>query len=305
MSVAVSTRDYANFGKCVFLENGTAVLGITVDVGPRIICYSLKDRKNIMLEDRERVFTEEAVGCGKWINYGGHRLWCAPELNPETYFPDNSPVEYVIEGSTVTFTPKPTDFGKAFSITVTMDENTPLVTVTHRIKNISDKPSKYAAWAITGLTTGGVCKIPVSTKKTGYLGNRVLSLWDYTDIYDPRFRMTNDEIRIRQDVFKSNAFKIGLNVDEGFALYAVNEQIFVKSVPMYSTETVYPDFSCNFESYTNDRFLECENIGEYREYAPGEEAVLTEKWFLFDNAGNNEPELDAVKKALADTGLLG
>ncbi|MBQ5329716.1 MAG: hypothetical protein J6F31_00555 [Oscillospiraceae bacterium] len=304
MSIKISQREYGNFGKCVFLENGSASVGITLDVGPRIIYFSLKGKENIMLEDRERYFTEKAGEYGEWVNYGGHRLWCAPEVNPETYSPDNAPVSCKADGSSVTLTPPPTPFGKAFSVTVSMDEEKPLVSITHRIKNVSDRPARYAAWAITGLTVNGVLKAPLSRKKTGYLGNRVLSLWDYSDINDPRFKMTNTEIRLRQDTFKKNAFKCGFNVDEGFVSYSVNGQTFVKSVPDYDPDRCYPDFSCNFETYTNSLFLECENIGEYREYAPGEEAVLSEKWFLLDNEGDEEPELDRIKNSLENTGFF-
>ncbi|MBQ7990360.1 MAG: hypothetical protein IJ080_01865 [Oscillospiraceae bacterium] len=303
MSVNVSEREYDNYGKCIFLDNGSAELGITVDVGPRIIYFSLKEHNNIMFEDHGRRFTEKVQGMDDWVNYGGHRLWCAPEVNPETYSPDNAPVAYTVNGNTVTLAPKATPFGKAFSLEVTMDEEKPVVTVCHKIRNVSDKPAKYAAWSITGLRSGGVCKIPVSTRKTGYLGNRTLALWDYTDINDPRFSLSNTEIRLRQDIYKKNAFKIGLNVEDGFVCYAVSGQIFVKSVPAYR-DIDYPDFSCNFETYTNSLFLECENIGEYREYARDEEAVLTEKWFLIDNTDENEPELSDVKAELDRIGFL-
>ena len=299
MGVTVSEREYANFGKCIFLENGAVKLGITVDMGPRIIYFSLNGRENIMFEDRDRKFTEMTDDYGEWVNYGGHRLWCSPEVNPETYYPDNAPVDYVIGDGEVTVTPKPTPFGKSFQITVSMDSTKPVVTVTHKIKNVSGKPSRYAAWSITGLTAGGVCKVPVNTEKTGYLANRVLSLWDYADVYDPRFKMTNTEIRLRQDAFMKKAFKIGLNVKDGFAAYAVNEQIFVKSVPDHRLDIEYPDFSCNFETYTNGMFLECENIGEIREYQDGEEAVISEKWMLLDNPGDVEPEIEKIRSCIS------
>ncbi|MBP0955336.1 MAG: hypothetical protein J6M90_06810 [Oscillospiraceae bacterium] len=297
MSVQITEREYKNFGKCVFLDNGLMSMGITVDVGPRVIYCALKGRENVFFEDTERRFTEKVEGGGEWVNYGGHRLWCAPEVNPETYSPDNAPVEYKVAGNTVTVTPPATPFGKAFSMEVTLDDERPVVSVTHRIRNVSDSTAKYAAWAISGMCAGGVEKIPLSTAKTGYLGNRTFALWDYSDIRDPRFDMDNDCIRLRQDEFMKNPFKIGVNVDEGFAAYAVKGQIFVKTVPEYR-HTEYPDFACNFESYTNHMFLECENIGEYREYAPGEEAVLAEKWYIIDNPDNDEPVLERIRAEL-------
>ena len=40
----------------------------------------------------------------------------------------------------------------------------------------------------------------------------------------------------------------------------------------------YPDFCCNFETYTNDLFLECEMLGELKKYQPGETATVREVW---------------------------
>ena len=42
--VNVTELNYKNFGKCVKLDNGTASLIITVDVGPRIISYCLNGK---------------------------------------------------------------------------------------------------------------------------------------------------------------------------------------------------------------------------------------------------------------------
>ena len=135
----------------------------------------------------------------------------------------------------------------------------------------------------------------MSTHKKGYLPNRVISLWDYSDINDSRFRITNSEVRIRQDSYVRKAFKAGFNLEDGYAAYAVNGQIFAKCIPKYE-EVCYPDYSCNFEVYTNSLFLECELLGEKREFAKNEEAVISEHWCLLDNEGNFEPDLNDFKE---------
>ena len=40
-------------------------------------------------------------GYGVWYAYGGHRIWCAPEKMPETYYPDNEAVPYSFDGGTL------------------------------------------------------------------------------------------------------------------------------------------------------------------------------------------------------------
>ena len=64
---------------------------------------------------------------------------------------------------------------------------------------------------------------------------------------------------------------------DGFAVYAAENQVFRKSFGPY-TEGIYPDFGCNFETYTNRLFLECELVGELREFLPGESAEIEETW---------------------------
>ncbi len=299
MSVKMTEVEYKTFGKCVFLDNGEASLGVTVDVGPRIISYSLKGRENVMLEDVDKVFAEPVRdGNGdKWYTYGGHRLWLSPEVNPETYAPDNSPVKYAFDGKTLTLEPPATKFGKQFGIEITLAETGTAVDIKHTIKNVSSETAEYAAWSITAMAPGGVCKVPMCTRKSGYLPNRVISMWEYVDVYDPRFKLTNEYARIRQDSFVKKAFKVGFNVEDNFAAYAVNKQIFVKTFGDYE-DVKYPDYSCNVEVYTNPLFLECEFLGEKKAFAPGETACITERWYLLDNEKEDEPELDKIKAAV-------
>ena len=297
MSVKITEKVYEGYGRCVFIENDACTLAVTVDFGPRVIYFSRKGRENVMLEDREQLFTVDVEGYGTWRNRGGHRLWVAPELLPETYYPDEAPVEYKAEGDTVTFTPPVTPFAKQLKTVITLDSEKAMAVVTQSITNVGDKEADFALWSITGLTDGGTAVIPMCTRKSGYLPNRVMSLWDYSDINDPRFKLTNEYARIRQDKFIPKAFKAGFNVEDGFAAYAVNEQIFVKCFGDYEF-VKYPDYSCNFEMYTNNKFLECEILGEMRKYQPGETTEVTETWYLLDNEGDVEPELDKIRAAV-------
>ena len=297
MSVKITEKEYEGYGKCVFMENDACTLAVTIEFGPRVIYFARKGRKNVMLEDREGLFTVDVEGYGTWRNRGGHRLWVAPELLPETYYPDNAPVAYKAEGDTVTFTPPLTPFAKQLETVIKLDADKAVAEVTQRITNVGGKEADFALWSITGLTDGGTAVIPMCTRKSGYLPNRVMSLWDYSDINDPRFKLTNEYARIRQDKFLPSAFKAGFNVEDGFAAYAVNEQIFVKCFGDYQF-VEYPDYSCNFEMYTNHKFLECEILGEKRKYQPGETTEVRETWHLLDNEGDREPELDKIRTAV-------
>ena len=80
--VTATELNYKNFGRCVKLDNGTASIIITVEVGPRIISYCLNGHENMLLEDVGREFKDDSqelrdyFGEGRtWYIYGGHRLW--------------------------------------------------------------------------------------------------------------------------------------------------------------------------------------------------------------------------------------
>lgn len=288
MSVNVTVvPSYENYGKCLKLENDVAELYVTIDVGPRIIKYNLKGCENMMFNDLERNHTEKGEDFDRcfypgaaWYIYGGHRLWASPELYPSSYYPENDPVEYEIDGNTVRLTPPPQKYTNLqFRTEITMDCCSSKVTVHHSIENLFCKPVTVAPWALSVMAPGGVETIPMPKRSTGYLANRVLSLWDYTDMADPRVTWGKDFITLRQDSAMEQPFKIGLNVEHGWAKYENRGQVFTKHFS-YDPELTYPDYGVCFETYTCARFTEIETVGELKELKPGERVEHEEQWEL-------------------------
>ncbi|MBO4876571.1 MAG: hypothetical protein J5501_01035 [Ruminococcus sp.] len=286
MKVKCYEINYSNYGRCICLENGNIKMLVTVDVGPRIVFFGFSKGSNILFEDTERNFYEINKGYGVWYAYGGHRIWCAPEKMPETYFPDNTKVNVEYDGSKLTLTPEKTAFGKQFSLVCMMDENN-TVYIENRITNCSGKPADFAPWSITGLAGGGTEIIPLCTDDNGFLPNRTMALWSYSDIKDERFTLCDKYAVLKHDPSNNKAFKAGFNVTGGQVVYVQNDMILRKSFDGYKN-IVYPDFCCNFETYTNDLFLECEILGEMKKYQPGETAVIKEKWELIRTDGDAE-----------------
>lgn len=58
-------------------------------------------------------------------------------------------------------------------------------------------------------------------------------------------------------------FKIGINNEDGWAAVVNHGQIFLKNFRM-NIDGNYPDYGCNFETFTNGIFLECESLGELK-----------------------------------------
>lgn len=280
MSISITETTYKNFGKCVQIENESIKMLVTIDVGPRIIYFSLNGSENILLEDEERRFETVLPDGGKWYAYGGHRLWVSPELIPETYLPDNEPVSYMASGNSITFAPPITAAKKRMSVTITFDSVTSEVRLSHKITNLAEDTVEFAAWAITALASGGVEVMPQCRRDGGYLSNRSLVLWSYTDINDPRLTLKNDYAVLRQDPQAKTNFKMGFNNEDGWAAYHIKGQLFTKRLEKLDRTVVYPDGGCNFETYTNSIFLECETLSPLMQVKHGESITLTEKWSL-------------------------
>lgn len=67
---------------------------------------------------------------GVWKPLGGHDLWTAPEAMPRSYSPDNDPVAFTIEGSTIRLVqPVESKTGIEKALAVTLDETGSAVTV--------------------------------------------------------------------------------------------------------------------------------------------------------------------------------
>lgn len=276
MTMQCYEMQYQNFGNCICIENDSIRLIATVDIGPRIIFFGTRSGRNIMFEDVARDFCELNKGYGTWFAYGGHRLWTAPELLPETYYPDNAKIDHEFNDGVLTLTQKPTPFGKQFKMEIRMSEGNS-VQIVNSITNLTDQPQHFAPWSITSLSGGGTEIIPMCQAKTGYLPNRVMSFWSYTDVTDQRFTLTNTYAAVHHDEQAATPFKVGFNVTDGYAVYLAGGLMFRKSVAPHC-DVRYPDFCCNFETYTNKYFIECETLGEERDYAPGESAVIEETW---------------------------
>lgn len=310
----ITEISYKNFGKCIKMENESASIIITVDVGPRIISYSLNGKENILLEDVDRVFYEngkefkEYFGEDKtWYIYGGHRLWSSPESFPHSYVPDNEPVQYSIhetdgQKNGVCLVSPATKTGQLHTTYIWFDEDgkgTSRVKMIHNITNVSGAIVTLAPWAMSVCSAGGVEIFPQNTKDNGLLSNRRNVFWPYSDINDPRFFLGNKYGTLKQVPGSEGKFKIGMNNEDGWAAYINHGQIFLKNFRM-EIDGNYPDFGCNFETFTNGIFLECESLGELKTLKNGQTASISEEWELIpcDDAFDprNEDSIDEFVK---------
>jgi hypothetical protein len=285
---------YSGWQRCYRLTNDLVDLIITADVGPRVIRFGFRDGDNQFWEDPDLL---GRTGGGEWVNYGGHRLWHAPEAQPRTYAPDNGPVRVEERDGVGHFIqPVEPSTGIQKSMEIELDPDVARVRVTHRLRNTNLWPVTLAPWALSVMAPGGTGILPLPPRGTHaeqLQPNTRLTLWAYTDMSDPRWSWATRYVLLRQDAQADTPQKVGSYVPQGWVGYARANALFV-TVFTPAPRVDYPDMGANAELFTNSHMLEVETLGPLAEVAPEAQVSHVETWHLFEGVPQPETEGDVV-----------
>ena len=274
------------------LANEHAELIISIDVGPRVLSYKTPGGPNVF-----KNYPEQLGGRGEkeWMIRGGHRIWLAPEHVELSYLPDNQPVQFEMKQPAGVrlhnAATAPWNIRKTLDISLATDSSA--VTVTHIATNESDKPVTLATWGLSVMVPGGLEIIPLpplGLHPRDLLPNRLMVIWPYTDMSDPRWRFGLEFITLRQ-TSDGVPTKIGLAHTERWVAYLMKDVLFIKTLEHVPGET-YPDMGCNFETFSDDKMLEIESLSPLRVVPPGGSVSHTEHWHLFGDI----PEPHSLKQ---------
>ncbi len=286
---------YGGWPNCFRIANEDVELIVTTDVGPRVIRYGFIGGQNLFKE-----FGDQLGGSGEatWQPRGGHRIWIAPEIVPDTYALDNGPVRAALHDDGIELTQvveRETSLEKTIVVQLSLHG----VKVTHRIKNAGSKTRVLAPWALTMMAPGGagITKFPPrGTHPENLAPTNPLIMWAFTDLSDPRWTFTKNYLILRQDPNNDAPQKIGHFNEKTIGAYLLGSDLFVKRTDADASKT-YTDFGASYETFTNEAFLELETLGPLEEVAPGGSAEHVERWSLHKNIQIREwtdAELDSV-----------
>lgn len=308
--VQVEKVSYKGWNNNLRISNGTAELIVTLDVGPRVLSYRLKDGKNVFHEYADQL---GKAGEREWKIRGGHRLWVAPEDPKRTYAFDNSPVkvERVSKTGPLSFKPAAEiEYGIQKEMVVGLEPTGSRVTVVHRVTNIGKEPTELAPWTLSVMAPGGLEIIPLPAKfdhpgdpnlamsGKDYAPNQTMVLWPFFDFKDPRCTFGSKYLTVRQLADpKRKPTKFGLAHEMGWIGYLNQGTLFVKWIT-YQEGRTYPDRGCNFETWTDPDMLEVESLGPLVRLRPGETAEHTEVWELVGGVREVASELDIDREVL-------
>jgi hypothetical protein len=297
MSVSIRRVNYKGWPNSYRLTNGVIELIVTTDVGPRVIRFGFVGEGNEFKEYEAQLGKR---GGKSWRVYGGHRLWHAPEEEPRTYFPDNAPVKLERYGGGIRLVQSvETTTGIQKELDVRLAPNHTRVEIVHRLRNTNAWSIDLAPWALTVMAQGGTAILPLPPRgphPENLSPSNSLTLWKYTDMSDPRWCWGRKYILLRQDSSPSvQPQKLGAMVPNGWAAYARNGHLFVKTFD-YTKNAPYADQGCNFEMFTNREMLEVESLGPLTTLAPGVAVDHVEHWWLFRDVPvpRHESDVDAM-----------
>ena len=295
-TVKIEKTEYGGWPNCYRLSNQEIDVVVTTDVGPRIIRYGLAGDKNLFVEFEEQLGKS---GEKEWMVRGGHRLWAAPEIVPDTYALDNSPVEAGINGNRITLRqPVEPETGLRKELTIELEPATSHVKVIHRIENAGTSPRRLAVWALTQMAPGGLAIAafpPRASHEEVLLPTNPLTMWAYTDFTDPRWKFTKKYLTLKNDPNNCEPQKTGLFNPQTLGAYLHDGRLFIKRANAPGRPEEYPDFGCSFETFTNHAFLELETLSPVVDMKPSESATHVEEWWL-----RKDVKLDAITDAALD-----
>jgi len=283
---------------CIHLENDSLRLAVARSIGPRILGLSLQDGPNMLAELPD--FVTDRLDGKAYHFYGGHRLWRSPEDLILSYCLDDIPVEITsIQNGLKITKPTEVDSGIEKSIQLVLPDNKARAIITHQLKNCNPNPIKCAPWAITQFRTGGTAILPLNEADTGFLPNRNLVLWPYTNLADRNLQLGRGCILVKAEM--ASPFKVGFANPVGWLAYWLKDILFVKYAE-YDSQASYPDYGSSSECYINSQFLELETLGPLQEIQPGDSIQHVETWQLFH--APDRPENEADVKRLVEQLLL-
>lgn len=299
--------EYRGWKNNLRLSNDSTELVVTLDVGPRIICYQAPKGFNVL-----KNYDEQMGGVNEtaWQIRGGLRFWLAPEDLTRTYFPDNRPVkhEQVGPGAVRLIPPPEREYGVQKEMQVELAATGSRVSITLKVTNIGHSVLELAPWAPTVMAPGGVEIIPQPPHRNhpgdpknarspaDFAPSQQIILWPYFDFTDTRWSLGSRYFLLRQDATKGPT-KFGLAHRAGWVAYLNRGNLFVKQIT-YVEGAVYPDMGTNYQTFTNEDMLEMETVGILSQLKPGQSAELSEQWDLFTNVPSVSSEADVDRHIL-------
>jgi len=283
------------------LDNGLVALEIVPDIGGRVIQFRLGEKEFLWVNPALAGQMPPATGLapdGSWLNYGGDKLWPAPQgwdndeqwPGPPDAVLDGQPhrAEVLDDGAAVRLTSRDDPrSGIRFSRTIRPIPNRSGVRFEATMTNVDVKPRRWGIWAHTQLDaaekngTGHNARMraycPLNPQSKYPLGYRVI----FGGENNPSFRTDRDRGLVCVD-YRYQVGKIGVDSPGGWVEFWHNG---VGTIHAYNEDMVMPS-----DPAQNPFVFESEILSPLARLAPGESYTWRYEWFATNIGGDFEVE---------------
>lgn len=272
-------KNYPGIGKAMRIANHKYEVIVTLDVGIRIMHFSLVGRPNMF--DDDCALIENMPDGRTWYSYGGQRLWHAPEAFPRSYAIDDIPLESYETTEKGICMVRAVEAESNIQKIVEIEFCDDKLTVYNRLVNRNPWSVELAPWTQTAIAEG-LMVYPVTQRNSGLLPNTHYVVWPYAKMTDPRVYFGERFVTIRTDRKNTDPFKFGYPDEYRWAALFHDNMCFVKTFD-FCENAIYPDRGCNLECYVQDWGAEMEDLSPLKILQPGETYEHKNEWYIFDD----------------------
>jgi len=292
--VSVSRVEFMGWPDAVLLAKRECEVVVVPQVA-RIMRYAPAGGDSVLWVNPE--LTPQALGGREpepdpngWINYGGYKLWVAPQSawgwppHPEL---DRGPcrVEVLDDGAVRLVGIESAEAGVRFDRTIRLAPEGTRLDIEQVMVNTSDRQVTWAIWDVTQARAEGVTLVPLGRDAS----------WRMLDGAEPteRWRVADGVLLTGPGGAGQKAFVSG---PPGWLAAWVGGSLFVKAFDIAPQPV--PEGEAPREVYASDAgFVELEIVGPEVTLKPGESATLRETWHLVKAGPLPDPDAAIARSA--------
>lgn len=189
-------------------------------------------------------------------------------------------------------TPGSPTLGLTLTWTVSIDAETPTITVDHVVTNRSEAVREIAVWSVIGIGPGARLVLPFSQAGERASDARALYHFPWSALQDPRISAGADyvQLEIRDDETAAAHIKFGVRQALGSGAALIGDSVLVSHTPL-EPDLPYPEGGPNLTVYAspavNGRAVgELENVGALHLLRPGHSVALRQSLTVEDAAAS-------------------
>jgi hypothetical protein len=273
-----------------WLTNGVAEAFVSSQPYPRVAAFRLRGGASPFRESP----TDPFCGVRTWF--------MEPADNEFSSLPERQPATLAILGThaaRLTGAPEPTT-GLQLIMEVTLDQQRPVLTIRHGLRNLRPTPRRLALWPIMAFPHQGAALMPWTRGQEGF---RSCQFFWATDPNEPCIWLGREALGVAFRLpVRAHGIKIGTRVEAGWAAYLWNGQILKSTVP-FVAGAEYPEGGATLTLYNRGRQVdqgqaEVEHVGPFRALPVGGVAWVEQRLELLPIVPPAQDTVDEWLKAV-------